>query len=100
MKITNNPTPFIVAAVIVALGAYWYFFTGSGNDTPLTTTGTTDNPAQTQFKVLVSELSTVDFNTEIFNDPRFMGLVDLSVEVTPEASGRLDPFAPLSKSGQ
>ena len=96
MKPPANPAFFIISAIIVALGAYWFFFTDSGNDVPLVTEGGDVTSAETEFKLLVSELSSIKFNKEIFSDPRFMALVDLSTQVTPESSGRLDPFAPIS----
>lgn len=74
--------------------AYWYFFTGTGNDAPLTADAT-QNPAQTQFKMLVSELGPITFNTAIFTDPRFVGLSDLATPISPETPGRLDPFATI-----
>jgi hypothetical protein len=91
---STNPTPFVVAALIVAAGAYWFFFVNSGDEIPLTT-GIEQNAAQTRFKMLVSELTSIEFNTAIFNDARFMSLEDLSTPVQQEAAGRLDPFAPL-----
>lgn len=94
MKIDSNTTLLIVATIIVAIGAYWYFFTGTGNEPPLTTT-TVENQVQTQFQMLVSQLQPVSFDTTIFSDPRFMALVNLATPILPESSGRLDPFASI-----
>ena|SRR3989344_6029087 len=91
-----NTVILIIATLIVAVGAYWYFFTGTGNEPPLTTTGAADNQAQSRFQTLLSELQPVSFNTNIFSEPRFMALVDLATPVAPETVGRLDPFAPVS----
>jgi hypothetical protein len=91
---TANPYPFIIAAVIVAAGAYWFFSMRSDNALPLTA-DTQENVAQTRFKVLVSQLAGITFDTKLFSDSRFMGLIDLSTPVEPETSGRLDPFAPI-----
>ncbi len=90
----SNTIILIVATLVVALGAYWYFFTGTGNELPLTA-GVADNQAQTQFQTLVSQLQPISFNTAIFSKPTFMSLVDLSTPITPETAGRLDPFAPV-----
>ena len=94
MKIDSNTLFLIIATLVIAGGAYWYFSTQTGNQPPLTAT-TSENPAQTQFKMLVSELQPISFDTSIFSDPRFMTLTDLATPITPEASGRLDPFAPI-----
>lgn len=91
----SNTTILIIATLIVAGGAYWYFFTGTGNEPPLTEALTTNNPAQMQFQALVSTLQPISFSTGIFDDPRFMVLVDLTTPIQPEISGRLDPFAPV-----
>ncbi len=95
MKLDSNTTLLVIATLIVAAGAYWYFFTGTGNEPPLTETIATDNQAQTQFETLVGKLQPISFNTAIFSDPRFVVLVDLATPITPEQSGRLDPFAAI-----
>ena len=96
MKIDSNTTLIIIATLIVAAGAYWYFFTGTGNQPPLTATTAVENQAQSQFQTLVSELQPISFDTKIFSDPRFMALVDLATPIAPESAGRLDPFASIS----
>jgi hypothetical protein len=85
----------IVSALVVAGGAYWYFFTGTGNQAPLTTT-TATSQAQTTFQTLVSELQPISFDTTILSDPRFRALVDITTPVSPEPSGRTDPFATVA----
>lgn len=91
----TNTILIIVIALIVAGGAYWFFFTGTGNEPPLSVT-VTENAAQTRFQTLVRELQVISLDTDIFLEPRFMALVDLTTTVTPETVGRLDPFAPVS----
>jgi len=91
----SNSTIFIViTALALAAGAYWFFFTEDGNDAPLTTEIGQDNRVQEQFRALVSELE-FTLDTKIFSDPKFIALTDLATQVTPEDSGRLDPFAPI-----
>ena len=90
----TNTIILIIVALIVAAGAYWYFFTGTGNEAPLSVLST-ENQAQTRFQTLVSELRPVLFNTNIFSEPRFMALIDLATPIAPETAGRLDPFAPV-----
>ncbi|MFA5997889.1 MAG: hypothetical protein WC814_00610 [Candidatus Paceibacterota bacterium] len=95
MKIDSNTTLIVIATLIVAAGAYWYFFTGTGNQPPLTATTVTENEAQMRFQALVSELQPISFDTSIFSNPRFLSLTDLTTPITPESSGRLDPFASI-----
>lgn len=90
----SNTTLIILVTLVVAAGAYWYFFTGT-EQAPLTPE-VIGNEAQTHFQALVSELTPISFNTEIFSDPRFNALTDLRTPIAPESAGRLDPFAPVT----
>lgn len=93
----SNTVILIIVSLLVAAGAYWYFFTDTGNSPPLSISSAQVSQAQTQFQMLVSQLQPISFNTDIFSDARFNALVDLTTPVSPETSGRLDPFAPLHK---
>ena len=95
MKLNSNTIIIIVVALIVAAGAYWYFFTGTGNQPPVSVS-TSKSQAQTRFQVLANELQPISFNTGIFSDPRFSALVDLATPISPESTGRSDPFAPIA----
>lgn len=92
MKLNSKTILIIVSALIVAGGAYWYFFTGTGNQPPLTTS-TSTSEAQTTFQTLVNELQPISFDTTILSDLRFKALVDITTPISPESSGRADPFA-------
>lgn len=89
-----KPNIKILTAVtlVIAAGAYWYFFTGTENQAPLSAISLEN---QTQFQTLVSELQPISFSTTIFSDPRFMALVDLATPIESETAGRVDPFAPV-----
>ncbi len=95
MKIDSNTISIIIASLVVAGGAYWYFFTGTGNEPPLTMT-IAGSQAQSQFQTLVTELQPISFDTKLFSDPRFTSLVDLATPISAETAGRLDPFAAIS----
>lgn len=91
----SNTALILILTLLIAAGAYWYFFTRTGNEQPLSPTDITTSQAQAQFQTLVGELQPITFDTSIFSDPRFNALVDLSVAVSPEPAGRLDPLAPI-----
>ena len=93
MKLNTNTILIILGTLVIAAGAYWYFSSGTGNDLPLTTT-TVENQAQAQFQLLSGQLPT-SFDTSIFSNPSFRVLIDLATPITPESSGRLDPFATI-----
>ncbi|MHB8710130.1 MAG: hypothetical protein ACYC6X_01090 [Minisyncoccota bacterium] len=90
-----NTTLILVITLLVAAGAYWYFFMGTGNQPPLSAEKGFTNQAQVQFQTLVGELQPISFNTSIFSDARFNALVDITTSVSPEPVGRLDPLAPI-----
>ncbi len=92
----SNTILIIVITVIVAGSAYWFFFTGTGNEPPLSTDAPPTNQAQLQFETLVGELQPISFNVAIFSDARFNVLVDITTPIAPESIGRLDPLAPIS----
>lgn len=89
-----NKNILIAAAVLVLLGAGYWFMRPKAIE-PSLTQSVTVNAAQVKFQTLANQLGPISFDTSLFADPRFAVLVDLSVTVTPEPSGRLDPFAPL-----
>lgn len=91
----SNTALILICTFLIAAGAYWYFFTGTGNEPPLTITSTATSQAQAQFQMLVGELQPISFDTGIFSDARFNALVDITVSVSPEPAGRLDPLAPI-----
>ncbi len=95
----SNTAFILISTLLIAAGAYWYFFTGTGNEPPLTATSAATSQAQAQFQTLVGELQPISFDTGIFSDARFNALVDITVSVSPEPVGRLDPLAPIPGIG-
>ena len=90
----SNTITIVISTIAILGGIYWYFFTGTTDQQPLTTS-VSDNRVQTKFQGLVSQLKPISFNSQIFSDPAFMSFIDLSTPITSEPSGRPDPFAPL-----
>lgn len=91
----SNTVLLIILTLVLAGGAYWYFSSQSGNQAPLTTATVSGGAAETQFQVLITQLRSISFKTAIFSDAKFTSLVTLSVPVTSEPIGRLDPFASI-----
>lgn len=94
MKPNPNIIFIIFTACIVAAGAYWYFFVEVATE-PSLMASETGNMAEQQFQALVTQLPR-DFSTQIFSDPEFQALQDLTTAIAPEPPGRVDPFAPLT----
>lgn len=100
-KANSTNTLIILGAVVAAGAAYWFFFTGTGNQPTLTNTGTS-TPMQAQFDALSGELGQISFDTSIFSDPRFKALTSFSAPTTSgpttsEPKGRTDPFSQIGK---
>ena len=89
----TNTIVITLAALLLAAGVYWYFFTGSGNQAPLTSVPEASS-AEVRFETLQSRLP-VSFDTSVFSDVRFKSLQDLTQPIQSEPIGRSDPFAPI-----
>lgn len=100
MNLNSNTIIVIIATLVVGALAYWYFFTGTSNEAPLSAAPQeiVSSKARSQFEALVRELQPISLNTAIFSDPRFSALTSLGTPVAPEPAGRIDPFAPLSSA--
>ncbi len=94
MKLNANITTLSIAALLVSVVAYWFFFTGTGNEAPITAAAVGDS--QTRFQSLVAQLQPIRFPTELFSDPRFTALIDLATPIIQESAGRTDPFGPIA----
>lgn len=90
----RNVVIIIIITLLLGALAFWYFATTSGNQAPLSATAT-NSAAQTQFQGLVEELQSITFDTSIFSNPKFTSLVDITTPVSPEPTGRTDPFATI-----
>ena len=97
MKTETGIVPIIIVLLVIAAGIYWFFFTGTGNQLPLTGSSPVTQ-AQNEFQTLVGELTPISFDTDIFSDARFNALVDITTPIIPEPSGHLDPFSATAGS--
>ena len=95
MKLNQTAILIIITALIVATGAYWYFFIYNATEATISTEAV-PSAETAQFQALAAQLKSVDLKTDIFDDARFRYLVDSSVAVIDEPHGRTDPFAPVS----
>lgn len=92
--------PLMIGLGVVALLAVGYFlFSGSSSDVANVTTGVATSPAELYFINLAGELETVEFDTSVLSDARFIALTDISTNIVPGKPGRPDPFAPISGVG-
>ncbi|HUQ29931.1 MAG TPA: hypothetical protein VM103_00190 [Candidatus Paceibacterota bacterium] len=98
MKLSSTNISLALAALVVLGGLYWFFFAGTGAPTDeLPFSAPSMPPLESRFLELTNQLDPITFKTDIFVNPRFAALVDITTEIVAEASGRTDPFAPVGK---
>ena len=88
---------FVVVALALVAGGYWFFFQGSGGGSATLTSDTVSPDAQ-QILTQLSNLQTISLDGSVFQDPVYLSLTDFGVVLAPEPAGRRNPFAPISFS--
>lgn len=83
----------IVLALIVLAAIGYTLMSNDTSDATVTVEGGASTASEANFISLATELSSIDFNTAILSDPRFLGLSNIHTAITPEAQGRNDPFS-------
>jgi hypothetical protein len=89
----------IVLAAILAASLVWavvhFFFIKDTSGAVVSVSGAPESQAEIAFLDLATQLDGISFDTSFLTDSRFANLVDIRNAITPEASGRKDPFAPV-----
>lgn len=91
-KFWQNHKSKIIFLVLVGLAFWGYGQVFRGSDDILDTEP--DIIGQNVLE-LVDQLDAINLDSNIFNDPAFNSLKDITVEVRPELAGRDNPFAPI-----
>lgn len=94
----------LAAAVLVA-GVYFLFLRNDEAAGPVLSTDSSEGVAMTasaqadrELLQLLQELSSINLEGSIFNDPLFRSLENFRVEPTPQPVGRDNPFAPVGSA--
>ncbi len=92
---------FIILIIILAiLGVFWYL--GSTNNAGGSLSTSVSAPQSADAKniySLLQKMNQVSLNDSIFSDPIFAALKDNTVTLSPQASGRNNPFSPVGSDG-
>lgn len=98
----NKYKKLIIVIIILVIGFFLYsnfFVSDSADNSLLTATG----PAEVQ--VLgqdiirnLNKIAALKLDASVFNDPVLLNLSDFSEEITPQDSGRRNPFSSISGS--
>lgn len=94
----NLMTLLVVAACIAGVVVYQQYFRSDVSGDAILVT---DSAAAGNLDLLqsLSDLRAVKLDSAIFNDQKFLSLVDFGRSIAPEPVGRTNPFAPLGSSG-
>ncbi|MFZ1987810.1 MAG: hypothetical protein WAV21_02130 [Minisyncoccia bacterium] len=94
--ISKNRSVVIGLGAIVIIAVGYLLFSGSAAPAAdLTMSNEAASPAELFFVNKASELGTIEFDTTVLSDPRFLALIDMKTVILPETAGRPDPFAPI-----
>jgi hypothetical protein len=98
---TQHKTTVIGIVVIVgAFLVYFFFFRGPADDAALLSSEATsgvNTELSTEFVNLLAELQSITLDASFFARPEFRALTDLTKPLTPEFSGRANPFRPIGQ---
>lgn len=95
MAISKSTGIMIVVGLLV-LAAAGYLLLRDKGGSAITASALPSSAAEVEFLSLTQKIDPVAIDTDILNDPRFRKLIDIRIDIVPEATGRTDPFAPLS----
>lgn len=88
----------LALAVILWLGYRIFFAADDVSRTALNAGVVTQASLDTQaFLRTLQQLRDIEFNEQIFSDPRFQSFIDYRQAIIPEPVGRLNPFAPIGR---
>lgn len=90
-------TLILIAVLVVLVLAYFFYFRGSPAPLPPLSVSAPAAAREQQFIQLTQSLNTISFDQGIFSDSRLLALTSIAYPITEEATGRLDPFAPLPR---
>ena len=86
----------VLGLIVVAAIGYTLMQNGNTDDTISVSDGAA-TASEANFITLASELDSIEFDTSILADPRFLSLSNIHTAITPEPMGREDPFAPFGQ---
>jgi hypothetical protein len=90
---SKNKSWIWVLVIVIIAGLAYYFYSNS-TPTPLVS-ASSDTVVDTQVISLLNQISTLQIDSSIFNDPGYKTLRDYSVAIPSDNVGRPNPFAPL-----
>ena len=103
-KHTSKKNLILGAAIVVIVTVAMFYFFGKGpaEDTSLLKAEPSSEAAMVGARVLslLTQIKSLQIDTDLFLDPAYRTLRDYSVVVPPQNVGRPNPFAPLSSNAR
>ncbi len=95
----SKKTSIGIIIIVVMIAATYYFFT-KGNSAPEGAVVQQSTPqadaAAARILSLLNQVSSLEIDTKIFEDPVYKTFRDRSIDIPPVEVGRPNPFAPIS----
>ncbi len=80
---------------VVLFAVYSMYFPNNDSSTLTQEKGGAGVSVDTELLTLVLSLKSIELNDTLFSLPEFRSLVDLGKEISPEPTGRENPFRPF-----
>ncbi len=92
----KNPL-IVLGVVVVAFFIYSAFFGGGSSSPNVLTSQTPQNQVagNSELLTLLLNLRSITLDESLFGDPAFDALIDFGQELSPEPTGRENPFSPV-----
>lgn len=98
--ISRTAIVIVIVALLLLGAAAFLLFGEDARGTAITAENVGPaSGAEQVFITLTGKIDPVELDTSILEDERFKRLQDIRTPIIPEASGRIDPFAPLGGTG-
>jgi phosphomevalonate kinase len=89
----------IVLIIIIGVVAFMYLNRSSSSDALLSTdVATTDSADAKYIYNILQQMKKVELNDSIFSNSVFQGLKENVINFSPQESGRVNPFSPISNN--
>ncbi len=84
-----------ILVTVILFAIYSVYFTNNDSSTLTQEKGGAGVTVDTELLTLVLSLKSIELDGSLFSTPEFRSLVDLGKEISPEPTGRTNPFRPF-----
>lgn len=95
IHLSRTTIMLIVLGMLVLAAVAYTLLGGTETAEVVSVDGVATSESEANFVTLAGELGSIEFDTRVLSDPRFLILANIHTSITPEPQGRPDPFGPL-----